>query len=128
MTDMLATGSAWLDGKLTSHASINVEYRRGSDSVTVAAVRGRTEFESITAGDLGVVERIESRDYLIMATEIDFGAGPVLPVRGDEIVEGGLVYECVPFGTISGDTHWRYADIYRNRLRIHTKLMGTDGA
>ncbi len=49
-----------------------------------------------------------------------------LPERGDQIIEidDGLrfIYEVLPVGNQKA---WRYSDLYRLKLRIHTKLIDT---
>jgi hypothetical protein len=74
-----------------------------------------------------VVERIESRDFLILAEDLVLDGTVVLPVRGDRIREtqGGkvYVYEVVAPGN---EPCWRYSDPFRKTLRIHTKHIATE--
>lgn len=127
--DLLSTGMAWLGGQLKAFAGREVVYARGSRSVTVTAIVGRTQFDTQDAPDFAGVARVESRDFLIDAADLDLGDGPELPRKGDTISETAgdklMVYEVMPFGVI-GDSHWEYADGYgRTKLRIHTKHVET---
>jgi hypothetical protein len=118
MANMIQDGISWLAGQLKTHASNQVIYKRGTNTVTVNATLGKTEFE--VEHDSGVVDRVETRDYLINAADIDFGAGPVKPQRGDKIVE-----------VLNGTTHTRTVSVptqgqvwshdgFEVKLRVHT--------
>ena len=127
MADVLEQGSAWLDEQRIAHMSRTVVYRRGVQSVGVNAAIGRTVFEVADAH--GIVERIESRDFLVPAEELVLGGEPTLPQRGDRIREtaGGAVYvyEVMAPGA---EPHYRFSDPYRKTLRIHTKHVETEDA
>jgi len=120
MADLLQTGSDWLADQLKTHAGRTVTYRRGTDTVAVTATIGRTEFE--VDDEFGVLRKIESRDFLILAADLVLNGQAVLPERGDEIDEtqGGVTYtyEVMAPGK---EPHFRYSDPYRKTLRIHTK-------
>lgn len=115
MADLLASGAAWLTGQLKAAAGTTVTYTRSNESVDVIATIGRSEFEA--ANQSGVVERWESRDFLITAADLPFG----LPERGDEIVEarGGdvVTYEVT---SPRGVPEWHYGDAFRSIVRVHT--------
>jgi len=125
MPDLLKSASAWLEGKRHEHMSVPVTYSRGDASVELMATVGRTVFE--VRDDYGVLEKTESRDYLVRAEDLVPDGVQVLPERGDEIREanGGkvFVYEVMAPGK---EPHWRYSDPYRQTLRIHTKFTGTE--
>ena len=63
MGNLLETGAKWLADQVKTHASMDVVYARDLEQVPVQAMIGRTEFE-IDDGS-GIVERFESRDFLI---------------------------------------------------------------
>jgi hypothetical protein len=115
VADLLASGAAWLTEQLKAAAGTTVTYTRSSESADVVATIGRSEFEA--ASQSGVVERWESRDFLITAADLPFG----LPQRGDEIVEarGG---EIVTYEVTSprGVPEWHYGDAFRSIVRVHT--------
>jgi len=122
MVDLLEQASDWLDGQRVAHLSKPVTYRRGDDSLEVAATVGRTVFE-IDDG-YGAIERFESRDFLIAAAELALNGQPFEPASGDLIAETvgqqTLVYEVLAPGK---EPCWRYSDPYRRTLRVHTKQI-----
>lgn len=127
MPNLLEQGSNWLEEQRRQHCTTPVTYHRGDQSVQVQASIGRTVFKTVS--EYGVVERIVSRDFLILASELVIAGQAVLPQRGDFIKE-----------LVAGETHvhevmapakepeWRYSDPYRKTLRIHTKFIGTETA
>ena len=125
MADLLKTGSDWLEDMREAHASGTVVYSRGEDSVEIAATIGRTEFE-IDNG-YGVIERTESRDFLLSAAALVLGGVLAWPQRGDRIAENvgedTYIYEVMAPGN---EPPWRYADSYRRTFRAHTKHVETD--
>jgi len=125
MVDILERGSNWLEDQRVAHASRPVIYHRGESNVEVPASIGRTVFE-IDDG-LGILERTESRDFLVPAASLVLNDTQALPERGDRIREtiGSVTftYEVMAPGK---EPPWRYSDAYRRTLRIHTKLTGTE--
>lgn len=124
MADLLAKGAAWLEQQRSKHLASMVTYRRGESTVDVAATIGKTAFE-IDDGQ-GVIQRIESRDFLVLAADLVLDSVTTLPQRGDVIEEPAgnitLLYEVMAPGN---EPCWRYSDAYRQSLRIHTKQVGT---
>lgn len=127
MTDLLETASRWLDDQRTRHLTRPVEYRRGTDAVALAATVGRTVFEQ--ADEYGIIHRTESRDYLVLTTDLVLSGVQTAPRAGDRIRETDreqvFVYEVMAPGT---EPPYRYSDPYRRTLRIHTKHVGTEAA
>jgi len=125
MADLLAQGSAWLEAQRTAHMTRTVSYQRGAESLEVAATVGKTVFE-VDKG-YGIVERLEARDYLVLAGDLVLGGQPALPKAGDRVREvqgtAAFVYEVMAPGN---ESCWRYSDPYRQTLRIHTKLVATE--
>lgn len=123
MADLLANAAAWLAQQRTQHLTQPIVYRRETLSVAVPATIGKTEFE--IDDEFGVVQRIESRDFLILASDLVLDGNLTLPERGDVIEELAgnqtLQYEVTAPGT---EPCWRYSDLYRQTLRIHTKSIG----
>lgn len=115
MADLMSSGAAWLAAQLKSAAGTTVTYRRGNDEAEVTATIGDSSFEA--ANQAGVVERWESRDFLVSAADLPFGD----PERGDVIVENGnalaVEYEVA---TPRGVPPWHYGDAFRQIVRIHT--------
>lgn len=118
MSDLLERGAAFLAAKQKSHASREVVYQRDTATVTVRATIGRTEF-AVESG-MSVVEAWESRDFLIAAADLVLDGAATLPERGDRIVEGVYAYAVL---APAGQPHFRFSDLYRKVLRIHTKLV-----
>ena len=126
MPDLLQTGSDWLADQLKTHASRAVVYVRGAEQVAVQAVVGRTLLK-LSDGAGGVRMEWTDRDFLIQAADLVLGGGPVLPQRGDVVRETvgttTFVYEVM---APSGEPPWRWSDVFRKVLRIHTKQIGTE--
>ena len=122
MGDLLEEASGWLDEQRIQHMSKAVTYQRGETSIDLLATVGRTVFH-IDDGT-GVLERIESRDFLIIAAHLVLDTEPTLPQRGDRIKETSgdkvYVYEVLAPGR---EPHYRFSDPYRKTLRIHTKQV-----
>ena len=123
MADLLETASNWLEEKRTQHLSRTVTYQRGADTVDVPVSIGRTTFE--VDDGYGIVQKWESRDFLILAADLVLAGLQTLPQRGDRIQETQAgttyVYEVLAPGK---EPAWRYSDPYRKTLRIHTKQIG----
>jgi hypothetical protein len=127
MADMLQQASNWLEEKRTRHASREVTYARGAQSVDLPATIGKTTFE--VDDGYGVLVRHESRDFLVLAADLIPGGVAALPQRGDRIRETQgdtvFVYEVTAPGN---EPCWRYSDPYRKTLRVHTKQIDTEAA
>jgi hypothetical protein len=63
MPDMLERGAEWLERMRVAHMTGTVEIRRGAAGTAVPATVGKTVFD--VTRDYGVVEKFESRDFLI---------------------------------------------------------------
>ena len=127
MANLLEQGTAWLADQLKTHASSTVVYQRGAQQVSVSATIGKTEFE-IDDGS-GVLQRVESRDYLIQPADLQIAGVATLPIAGDRIRETigtkTYVYEVMGPGN---EPHYRFSDPFRRVLRIHTKHVDTEDA
>lgn len=115
MADMLRTGAAWLSSQLKAAAGTTVVYRRGAEEAEVIATIGQSQFEA--ANQSGVVERWESKDFLISAADLPFGD----PVRGDVIVDelSGVVVE-YEVASPRGVPEWHPGDAFGSIVRVHT--------
>ena len=126
MPDLLQTGSDWLAERLKAYASRPVVYQRGNQQVTVQATVGRTLLK-LDDGYGGVRMEWTDRDFLIHAADLVLGGVPTLPQRGDQIRETQgaktFIYEVMAPGQ---EPPWRWSDVYRKVLRIHTKQVGTE--
>ena len=126
MADLLEQGMTFLDEKRHQHMTRTVVYERGASSVEVQATLGETTFEQ--ADDFGIVQKVESRDFLIRTGDLVLDGQPALPKSGDRIrdTQGTqvFVYEVSAPGN---EPPFRYSDPYRKALRIHTKHIATEG-
>ena len=125
--DLLQTGSDWLQEQRAKFLTRNVLYQRDTESVLLSATVGKTIFRVDTG--YGRLERLESRDYLVTASELILSGQVKLPEAGDCIRETDgstvYVYEVMAPGN---EPVYRYSDPYRKTLRIHTKLVATEPA
>lgn len=121
MADMLSDGASWLADQLAANASMNCAYKRGENTAQVTATIGKSLFES--AGQNGVVEQWESRDYIVKTEELPYGQ----PQRGDLIVEEingvSIFYEVT---APRGVPLFHYGDAFQKLVRIHTKQTDRD--
>lgn len=109
-------------GAVMASRGVAVTYWRGSDFVSVTATPAEERY-LVDDGE-GYLQQMHARDYLLAASDIDFGGGATPPARGDLIKEtiGGAVhtYEVVALG---GESHYRYMDPGLSMVRVHTKLV-----
>ncbi len=123
MGNLLEAASQWLSDQLDEHASNEVLYCRGSLTVELVAVHGRTAFELTDSS--GMILSVESRDFLISSALLVLDAVRILPEVGDRIIETRQnqvhAYEVMRFGS---EQHYRFCDPYGQKLRIHTKHVG----
>lgn len=127
MADLLEQGMTFLDEKRHEHLTRSVVYERGASTVEVQATLGETTFEQ--ADDFGIVQKIESRDFLIRTSDLILDGQPAVPKAGDRLrdTQGTqvFVYEVSAPGS---EPPYRYSDPYRKALRIHTKHIATESA
>ncbi len=123
MTDLLRVGSDWLEGRRHDYAARAVTYRRGATSVELAATVGRTEYDVDTGH--GIVERYESRDYLLRTADLVLAGESTTPEAGDRIEEV-IADQTVVYGVMApaGEPVWAYSDPGRLTMRVHTKQIG----
>lgn len=126
MPDLLHFGLDWLGEQLKAHVSRPVVYRRGADEVTLQATIGRTLLK-LDDGYGGVRMEWTDRDFLIHAADLVLSGNAVLPQRGDLVHETQgtttFVYEVMAPGK---EPAWRWSDVYRKMLRIHSKQVGVE--
>jgi len=125
LADLLEQGMTFLDEKRHQHMTRTVVYQRGGSSVEVAATLGATTFEQADA--FGIVQKIESRDFLIRTSDLVLDGALTLPKAGDRIRDTNgdqvFVYEVMAPGN---EPPFRFSDPYRKALRIHTKHIATE--
>ena len=119
---VLSKGAEWLERQRHQHMTVAVQYQRDSESLTLQATIGKTIFEM--PDDYGHLTKIESRDFLIRVCDLVMDGQVVTPKPGDRIIEGGFIYEVM---SPTNQPEWRYSDINRQAIRIHTKQTGCVG-
>lgn len=125
MADRLQQGSNFLESQRHKHMTRPVTYLRGADSVALSATVGRTVFDQ--QDQFGVIQRTETRDYLVRAVDLAFGGEQTEPKVGDRIREpsgtAALLYEVMSIGN---EPPFRFSDPERATLRIHTRFIGLE--
>lgn len=125
MVNLLEQGLSWLNEMRVRHMAASVRYCRESHEIEVSATTAQTVVE--VSRDHGLFERIESRDFLISASDLIVDGNPILPSPGDRIREerGGKahIHEVMD---LDGEPCFRWCDPFGITLRIHTKLIGTE--
>lgn len=123
----LDQGQSWLTGQVVLNGGRLVTITRGAASVSnVSVAVGDSNYSrraQDAAGGIGV--NFGDRDYLIPTATFLGLFGGTTPQKGDRIIEviGGVstVFEVL---TPDDDSpHWRYSDIQRTLMRIHTKRV-----
>lgn len=113
---MLNQGLDWLEQRLLGFCSSPVEYRRDSNTQTVDAVFGKTDYEAEDKNGISVGGFIW--DFLIDAQQLGFE-----PTVGDIIAILGRQFEVMK---LAGQGCWRWTGPNRKTYRIHTKDIGDD--
>lgn len=120
---LLEWGQRWLNNQFQQFASREVVYQRGASTLTVQATVGRTLLK-LDDGYGGVLLQWTDRDFLIRAEDLVISGQTILPQRGDTIheVQSGVTYtyEVLAPGK---EPVWKWSDLYRSLLRIHTKQI-----
>ncbi|MEQ9616661.1 MAG: hypothetical protein RLN60_01360 [Phycisphaerales bacterium] len=125
MADLLQKGSEFLESQRHQHMTRPVVYLRGGESVQLDATVGRTVFEQ--QDQFGMVQRTESRDYLVRTSDLVLNGSQAEPKVGDRVREpsgtSALLYEVMSIGN---EPPFRFSDPERSTLRIHTKFVGLE--
>lgn len=114
---------AWARSQRQTHAGELITITRGETSIEVTAVRARqplTVDPSAAVTPPIPVRSVHDQDWLITATDYDFGAGPVLPAIGDTITDSeDVTYQVLP---IDGRNDcWLPRDPDGEEIRVHSK-------
>lgn len=120
MSNLFASAASRFSELRNTSGASTVVYRRGVDEVTTTATVGKI------AGDLadleGFVVEGEQIDFIVRRIDLDFGAGVVTPIAGDEIdLDNGIkvaTYVVLPDAT---DACYRRCDEFGYDLRVHTE-------
>lgn len=105
-------------------ACVTVDYCHASQSVSVSAGIGQSNFEQVSTS--GVLTASQSRDYFVSAAALVFSLVEIEPAEGDRITETDprtgevRVFEVMSF---AGQPCWRWHDSQWVTRRIHTKQV-----
>lgn len=112
---LLEDSAKWLNGKREECLSVPIVYQcRDGEILTLTATLGRTLFRA--ENEYGTTVRIESRDFLISASQL-----ATEPQRGDRITYDGKEYEVL---APNSEPVWRWSGASHITRRIHTKEIG----
>jgi len=123
--NLMQRGMNMLASQLPDAAGGTIHYCRNTDSVSLSATFGRTEFSVEDTN--GVRVEYSDRDFIVSAASLILSDAVITPQRGDVIdvrsAAGEVlhVYEVLAPG---GMQPYRYCDPERTMLRIHTKRVG----
>lgn len=126
MANLLDDALDYLAEALQEHASVEVTYRRGPDSLTIKVTPGSSLLK-ITDPNGSVRMVRTDADFIFAADQLDFGDGVFEPRTGDLLDrtwsdEVTRRYEvCSPGGK---EPSWRYSGQSRVLVRVHTKFRG----
>jgi hypothetical protein len=139
MADMIAGAHAWLNQQLKANASTNRTYRRGASTCRIAMTDGgpRTPLFSLLGATPGTMDTLQQtpenavRSFAFDVQDLNFGAGPVTPDTGDEVLEtiNGAVHVFQVMPPTSGQLAWDWQTEFRGdgaRYLVHTQLVGTE--
>lgn len=120
MSNLLATGVAWLHQQRAAYLAKSVTYRRGMSSVTLSdATYGKTQATIAGNEAVDVVSQID--DWIFDPAGLVLDGEATFPQDGDQIIEtsGGqsFVFDVRPFE--NGEC-WRYTDGTKLAIRVHT--------
>ena len=123
--NLMQRGMSMLATQMPAAAGGTIHYCRNTDSVSLSATFGRSEFSVEDTN--GVRVEYSDRDFIVSAADLVLSDSAITPQRGDVIdvrsVTGEVlhVYEVLAPG---GMQPYRYCDPERTLLRIHTKRVG----
>lgn len=122
MSTVFSRAAAILARTVEKAAARDVEYTRGTETLTLPAVIADVVIEA--ADEEGFITRHEATDFLVPSDRLVFGGELADPAAGDRIrARRGarlVTYEARSFGTTS---HFEPADPEHVMWRIHTKQV-----
>lgn len=113
---MINRGLDWLEQRLLGFCSSPVEYRRDTQTLTVNAVFGKTDYEADDGNGITVGGFVW--DFLI-----DAAALGMQPKVGDVIKINHRLFEVM---NLAGQGCWCWTGPNQKTCRIHTKDIGND--
>ena len=119
MSNLLKNGLQKLQTVLAGNAAVTVQYRRGEQTVSVAAIPGQTATEVADTEGINVCSQVQ--DWLIAYTDLAYQGQQWEPKQTDQVVYDGMVFDVIE---VPGDGTWRFTDMYSRMMRIHTQFGG----
>jgi hypothetical protein len=122
--DLLTRGMDWLADRRERTMSVAIWYYRPTllAGVLLTATSGQTTFTQ--SDGMGVVHRVESRDWLLPAESLVIATETITPQVGDLVYEYRgdrvFVHEVLP---LAGGPAWEWHDRHRRSIRVHTKYL-----
>lgn len=109
------TAQAWLRTQRTTHAAKSITYTRASESNSVKATRGQSEYDT----DDGVtITKSKMVDWIVDKADLTLGGTETKPEVDDQITdEHGHIYRVAPMGQ---DPHFREHGSDGLSYRIHS--------
>lgn len=124
MANLLKQGQALIAATLKSHGSETVTYRRGANSVSIAASVGRPDMTlgpEFGGGHL----RMNTKEFVITAADLVINGVAVSPATGDMIdVAEGEATNRYRVGPDGGLPEFENADAFGIMLRIRGTFQG----
>jgi hypothetical protein len=122
MGNMLKDKDAWIAKEHHKSCSSPIVYRRGASNCALNATVEIQNYDIVR--EEGAITTWASRDYLFRPQDFFLDGVPAQPRRGDRIEESIGGKKCLYEVMGPGDgPHWEWADEFRNRMRVHTKLV-----
>ena len=118
MSDLMADGATFIADQLSSYVSQTVTYRRGGQTVSLAATKCPVRSE--TDGQYN--EDFDPCDWIIKASLIVLGGATVEPQAVTDVIEesNGNKWEVLQ---LPNEPHFRPLDPFGTAFRIHTKRI-----
>ena len=119
MSTLMQRGLTMLSRMAPAAAGGTIVYSRGSDSVSIEATYGRSEFTSERDGVVTV--EANDRDFAFQLDDLVLGGVAATPVRGDRITDAeGRLFEVL---ALAGAQIYRACDAEGTMVRVHTKRI-----
>lgn len=120
---MLADAAEWLGEQVQTYASQAIRYECDGLMIETDATVGKTEYQ-VSDGFGGVFLKFTDRDFIFPAADLVFADVLCEPQSGDRIHEldsSGVVVRSFEVMPIPDEQCYRYSDVDRKILRVHTK-------
>lgn len=135
MEDMMGDAIDFLNQELACFASQGLTIRNGADEISIAVlIEGEqrplvtmlgSSPGSIDLGEASPANQVYA--FSVLATDLDFGAGPVEPSEGTMILwpVNGVTYQCTVMQPGDGPKAWE-SIARRTRWLLRTQITGIE--